>query len=42
MLGVGGGDGRECEVHVDLDCLDTGIGLADEYAAPVGLKGGGN
>lgn len=24
-------------VHVDLDCLDTSIGLANEYAAPGGL-----
>lgn len=38
------GDGRECSVHVDLDCLDTEIGMANEYAAPggsseEGLKG---
>ncbi|CAF9924633.1 hypothetical protein IMSHALPRED_006237 [Imshaugia aleurites] len=26
-----------CLVHVDLDCLDTSIGLANEYAAPGGL-----
>lgn len=37
VLGVR--DGGECAVHVDLDCLDTGIGLANEYAAPGGLSG---
>ncbi len=26
-----------CLVHVDLDCLDTSVGLANEYAAPGGL-----
>ena len=26
-----------CLVHIDLDCLDTSIGLANEYAAPGGL-----
>ena len=35
----GGDDGAECEVHGDLDRLDTGIGLANEYAAPRGLRG---
>ena len=28
---------RSCLVHVDLDCLDTSIGLANEYAALGGL-----
>lgn len=28
---------RPCLVHVDLDCLDTSIGLANKYAAPGGL-----
>ncbi len=27
----------EVVVHVDLDCLDTSVGLANEYAAPGGL-----
>ena len=31
-------DGLECSVHVDLDCLDTGIGMANEYAAAGGLS----
>ena len=26
-----------CLVHIDVDCLDTSIGLANEYAAPGGL-----
>ena len=26
-----------CLVHIDLDCLDTSIGLPNEYAAPGGL-----
>ena len=26
-----------CLIHIDLDCLDTSIGLANEYAAPGGL-----
>ena len=26
-----------CLVHIDLDCLDTSIGIANEYAAPGGL-----
>ena len=28
-----------CLIHIDLDCLDTSIGLANEYAAPGGLAG---
>lgn len=28
---------RDAIVHVDLDCLDTPLGLANEYAAPGGL-----
>lgn len=27
-----------CLVHVDLDCLDTGVGYANEYAASGGLS----
>lgn len=27
-----------CIVHIDLDCLDTSIGKANEYAAPGGLS----
>ena len=30
--------GSSCLVHVDLDCLDTSVGLANEYAAPGGLN----
>lgn len=28
---------RHCLVHIDVDRLDTSIGLANEYAAPGGL-----
>jgi arginase len=27
----------EAAIHLDLDCLDTSVGLANEYAAPGGL-----
>lgn len=40
MLGDGDDDdGVECSVHVDLDCLDTRIGMANEYAVVGGLSG---
>ena len=41
VLGNGDDDDDEveCSVHVDLDCLDTGIGMANEYAAAGGLSG---
>ena len=34
------GDGKDvkCSVHVDLDCLDTEIGMANEYAASGGMS----
>lgn len=33
-----GESGRSCLVHVDLDCLDSSIGKANEFAAPGGLS----
>lgn len=36
---LGDGDGVECEVRVSLDCLNTRVGMADEYAALGGLNG---
>lgn len=32
-------DGRECSVHIEFDCLDTGIGIAIGYAAARSLRG---
>lgn len=30
--------GAECLVHLDLDCLDTSLGLANGYAAKVDCR----
>jgi arginase len=29
---------REALIHLDVDCLDTSVGIANEYAAPGGLS----
>ncbi|HEY0116915.1 MAG TPA: arginase family protein [Allosphingosinicella sp.] len=29
---------REAMIHLDVDCLDTSVGIANEYAAPGGLS----
>lgn len=29
---------REVMIHLDVDCLDTSVGIANEYAAPGGLS----
>ena len=36
-LRQGGRRQEQCVVHIDLDCLDTSIGTANEFAVPGGL-----